>query len=185
MCGSNFKQIGTAWIIYALDHDDWFPMSDGAAPFSLNGIHNKQEKKVAMADYYGGDGHIFYCPSFRSNDPAAQYTYEGRWDHLILTPVTTNTHFYAGMVGNDTWPNVVTRIGNAAHSLLAGDWTSIENNWANHVFGSECLSVTAEAVRGANWCFIDGHVEWTDGAGLTEFVRYETSFVLLPYVTGD
>lgn len=183
ICASNMRNVGHAWIIYASEHDGVFPVSDGYAPWTLNGIVIQQEKKEAMSDYYGGNGHIFYCPLFRSAVPGAEYTYEGRWDHPILTPVTTNCHFYAGMQPNDgtlNWTHVAESLSDPGAWLLVGDWTEVDSNWANHVEGGECLWGTPDNVRGANWCYVDGHVEWTGGKQLTDWIPFETGTMLLP-----
>jgi prepilin-type processing-associated H-X9-DG protein len=108
-CGANFSNIGTAWYMYANDHQDYFPPSYAGGTWSIIFDFTKSYFDKRRL---GGD--IFMCPTFKSNiNPANGLPYG--WNNMQQT---TQTNWGAGgpsqsvtaewvVTGYSFWTNII------------------------------------------------------------------------------
>ncbi|MCD6219559.1 DUF1559 domain-containing protein [Candidatus Calescamantes bacterium] len=146
VCQNNLRQISLSLFMYAQDYDEYLPTPRWSSvyPYTMKYI------KPMIYPSYLKDGHICYCPS----DPDRP-NYEIDWK--ISSDVGTDYIYYfcieyVGPV--KFWPNSPKSLKDPPKWLLVGDmaktgglWGAGANHWNNGILG-------------ANWCYLDGHVEW-------------------------
>lgn len=108
-CLSNLKQLGTAMLMYAADHDGLFPPAVGRQPHETNPYEYSWLRRI---EPYVKNTGVFICPSSRFRDPdwrtkpdiLFSYGYppsarSGGWRAIILTAAPFGTALWEGIGG--------------------------------------------------------------------------------------
>ena len=167
-CLNNLKQIGTAFIQYAQDYDERFPIywrpqlqTDTSAPGYIYITSNGSlaDKYTSWMDFtypYIKNTQVFKCPSAVDREASAPSYGYNRLIHNSTNPAT-------GL----TAPRSLGEITRPAEIILTLDYASRYGTYAN------CIEYTSFKNSGASWAncvcphndgtnvtFCDGHSKW-------------------------
>jgi type II secretory pathway pseudopilin PulG len=165
VCMGNLHQLGVAYRLYAGDHQGLFPpLPDAVYPasFQNNGDYSIPSFfTVLTSGNYVPDngGTTFFCPSFlyHSGLTATQ---------AFRTYLTGGYVVWAGCPPWDGLYHSVERITDNPQRLLMGDMvTDYPPFNQNHIGRNPSLG--AANAMGANWLYVDMHVEWVPQSQLT------------------
>jgi prepilin-type N-terminal cleavage/methylation domain-containing protein len=153
VCISQLKQLCTALTVYAGENNSIFPdqrWDDGNYPYCA-GSEVKGGSVWKLVPGYIDTGRVFYCPSHPKSRGAPYYEY-----HWLTTDISRETDymFYFGIFDNwRNWPNAPLSLRDPHTWLLIGDQAvPTRTQRACHWDGKR--------VQGANWGYMDCHVEW-------------------------
>ena len=160
ICMNNLKQIGLATLMYAQDYDGELPPPARSENYPYRWLD------CAYALYPGGE--IFIGSRL---DDALYPKYINNWEITLcpsgrknLNTTRPNTTYVAFWRQGNNYTHSPTRIKDSPGWLLVGDIacpsTSAAPHFSNH--GGK------HDPTGANWCYMDGHVEWTNVNGLND-----------------
>lgn len=164
VCMSNLRQIALATLMYAGDYNGFFPQrsANGVRYYPYVKYANEGGIPAAYKDFlalctlgylpcdlpeYASYGYppILYCPSGKSK--------------ISSTDVSTSSYHYYVNLAAGYYPNIPRRDTKYSDWLLVGDLAGGSYPPGNHVKGG--------AFIGANWAYVDGHVEWHNASELT------------------
>ena len=142
-CVNNLKQCGTAFILYADDYNSWLPNNR----YSNRAPYNWGYDTTNLFPHYLTNWALADCPA---NTMMAK-----PYDTTGDTPRCVSEYNYMGHLNYQYVPSAPKRITEEPDSLLVGD----------------CFADPREAAssqdrrnhsNGANWGYLDLHVEWVD-----------------------
>jgi prepilin-type N-terminal cleavage/methylation domain-containing protein len=186
-CASNLRQFGIAVRMYAEDHQERLPElrnpngSVGYWPWDI------PERTSNLLLGYGGERHIFYCPSFygQDNDELWEWTtdpdqpgqgyrvlgYAMPWKYsprVVLTNIVESLKPEPIQIdGVSVVPPPTERVMLADATISIGTnerdrtknrYTDIDGGWEGH--RSPHLASSAQIPTGGNVACLDSHVEW-------------------------
>ena len=180
-CVNNERQIGIAWSLYTVDHDDFHPPYYKAdrnnppwpevSPYLPYGPYNVAWYHTICDQYMGRTTNSWQCPENRNIKQAIQEYADRRGEgHLILRMIRNEWNFSYGLnaEGRRSASNVQPVYGMAAPGGVVGPEPSPGNNWTGWVMKSirasqvvapsEMIAVVDHAPwhkRGPN-----GHISW-------------------------
>ena len=157
-CENNLRQIGTAMLAYAGDHNALLPIAGGPVPYqSTDATTGQPGWTEQLSLYLGTDRKIFICPS----------------SSTLLTNNVQYSYFmgcHAAYVANNGQPAALnlSRLQTPSKSILAGDVvnnTTFTNNPINDADKSDATLNPGFATmpkifhgKNTNLVFADGHV---------------------------
>jgi prepilin-type N-terminal cleavage/methylation domain-containing protein/prepilin-type processing-associated H-X9-DG protein len=170
VCGTHLKQIATAALMYAKDYDGFFPpciqanypyyWTNPNDPMAMGGFRALVTFNYLPTTDYA----VLSCPSFISRvggTPAEQIFNHEPWGPTFF--------WCAGARG--LYTNSPVKDNDPGNWLIAGDLVYGSNcgagyftwpQWpGNHVFNMSTRASNRGAnCTGANWAYVDGHVQW-------------------------
>lgn len=183
-CMSNLRQIGTILLMYADDHNGWFP--DGDWGQSVN-IGRTEATYKTLKSHYKITANLVWCPSAANSNVPPSAAYAHKWYRgweIGYVPF----HYFGGDGGNThtnsatSWygwyttggymplwsqgigptPNIKF-VSNHANRPLLWDISYDAGDVLAHYWYKPPRSNHANidgTARGENMLFVDGHVEW-------------------------
>lgn len=155
-CQSNLKQIGTAFLQYAQDYDERFPV------YNQSGVG-----AFVVASPYLKNTDVLVCPSSRQNTYGVNYT--GVFNaNMALSQVQVPSQCIMALdngksraLAGDPWTRFPPLAGdNAAQGHANDDWAWPDGN-ATPTSGTLYTdTANPRHADGANCVFMDGHVKW-------------------------
>ena len=171
-CMNNLKQWGTALIMYADDHNGWFPAGSTAAADRIcyNGVYPYLLIKEGLAgnpivttfqNTYSMTRDMFYCPSNPSHNTDAHWnsSFGGSNIARVGYPLFTNNNAALADLPQDADGKSI--IPTKVHKSQA-DWVLmadiIYKDGADWVYVNHGAGETNPS--GGNILYVDGHVKW-------------------------
>jgi prepilin-type N-terminal cleavage/methylation domain-containing protein/prepilin-type processing-associated H-X9-DG protein len=150
-CLSNVRQMATAWLSYAQDYDECFPMQYWGPAGAFN-------YWAVLITPYIKNTQIFDCPSQRATFGLASVGYYGantyglQYAPLGITPSTNNGGVAMGMIQA---PASIFMLGDVDGAL-----NGICYPYDTMIPASGYAVPSQRHNGGGNWAFVDGHAKW-------------------------
>jgi prepilin-type N-terminal cleavage/methylation domain-containing protein/prepilin-type processing-associated H-X9-DG protein len=186
-CASNMKQLATAWLMYAQDYDDTFPLAqfprrpgpgtvywmEVIDPYVKGGI----EQPARGSTFVREERSVYTCPSYLvpapDQDEAGTLRDSwvpavGRYPLASYAPnlyITSHPSFLGNPAAPDLlgYPGTLASIGDHSRIVLLGE----NHDSGVHISGYGGTNNYTRAARrhsdGAHCAFVDGHVKWDRG----------------------
>ena len=167
-CKNNVKQQGLSLLLYADDYQNNFPIFNTG-----NWAWDIPMAMTTNLSYYGLSQDLYYCPSNAEQNNTAHWNFQPPnfrvIGYLFMLPRSGPAGVPVQFIQTNTLGNGVK---NPVDSMLTSDCTVSQGappNYTQVVGGliDRTSHLKASVPAGNNELYVDGHVEWRDGAVLT------------------
>ena len=169
-CMVHVRGVGVALMMYGQDNNDYYPTGSEITPeghdFGWSGYNSAYWVCTVgvggvriFAEYVSLEPDIVFCPS---NKTWINYYYDD-WN---TDTSTGNTSYFPYCGRNAYYPNSPMKLSDPGSWYLWGDITSSNQGEVYNNHGVE---------NGANWAYVDGHVEYVEREHLVE--RFSNAYV--------
>lgn len=162
-CTSNLRQIGVAAVLYAGDHNGWFPPFPSTAGWSPAYTVWNNPSGVAQWVYFGAlydqgyltDGRVFYCPTALKG----MYDYASQWAPRVKDKTVTQG-FRIGYVHRVIDTTAISPVVGTLAAAAAGSRVLMTDICVINYSGHPLVPVHPNGQRGVNVLYGDGHVKY-------------------------
>ena len=155
MCAQNLKQVGMAINVFAVDHNDQFPMQisvTNGGSMEFVGTGSPALHFQTVSNYLSDNWGLLLCPADDSKQRAS--------NHAVISD--RNISYFLGMDATYGSPSIILdgdrNLGTPVRPVKPGLFSLTTNatvSWTREMHGK------GATVMGGNVLFADGHVEWS------------------------